>query len=60
MTEHKHHLTVTDTQPAPDGLNGRTITIACNTCDHTHQTITLRTDTEIQTELNAYNEDGAA
>lgn len=59
MTEHHHTLAVTDAKPAPEGLNGRTITITCTTCDHTHTTITLRTDREIQTEIDAYNGDVA-
>lgn len=62
MTDHKHRLAITNAEPAPEGLNGRAITITCqhDGCDHTHKTITLKTDTEIQTELDAYNEDDAA
>lgn len=55
--EHHHHLVVANVEPAPEGLNGRTFTFNCTDedCDHTHQAITLRSDDEIQTELDAYN-----
>lgn len=60
MTAHRHTWHIADTKPAPDGLNGRTITMACGTCDHTRKTITLKSDTEIQTELDAYNQSDEA
>lgn len=55
--EHHHHLVIASIEPAPEGINGRTITFECtlDDCDHTHRTVTLRPDTEIQTELDAYN-----
>lgn len=55
MTEHRHAWHIADTQPAPEGINGRTITMGCTTCDETRKTVTLKTDAEIQTELDAYN-----
>lgn len=57
-TEHRHQLAIATIGPAPEGLNGRRFTFECTTegCDHEHQTITLRSDDEIQTELDAYNQ----
>lgn len=54
--EHHHHLVIDSAEPAPEGINGRVITFTCQGCDHTHKTVTLRGDKEIQTELDAYNE----
>jgi hypothetical protein len=50
MPEHAHHWEHTNTTPAPEGINGRTIHLAC-ACGVTRSTITLRTDDEIATEL---------
>lgn len=55
MTEHRHTWHIAHTQPAPEGINGRTITIGCDNCPDTRKTVTLKTDAEIQTELDAYN-----
>lgn len=55
MTDHRHTWTVDSTEDAPEGVNGRKINMACATCPVTRSTITLRTDKEIQYELDAYN-----
>lgn len=55
MSDHRHTWTVAGDAPAPDGMNGRTVHMACTTCPVTRSTITLRTDKEIQDELDAYN-----
>ena len=45
-TEHRHTYTVTDTQPAPEGISGlaRQITIGCSDCDESRKTITEKSD----------------
>jgi hypothetical protein len=58
-TEHRHSWTIDNSEPAPEGLNGRKVTMSCTTCTDTRSTITLKTDTEIQTELDAYNAESA-
>ncbi len=55
ILDHHHTLAVTSAQPAPEGINGRTVIISCSECTYTHTTITLRGDKEIQDEIDAYN-----
>ena len=56
-TEHRHTYAITNTEPAPEGISGlaRLVTLGCTGCDESRKTITEKSDTEIQAELDAYN-----
>jgi hypothetical protein len=50
MPDHAHRWLLDRAEPAPEGINGRTIHLTC-ACGANRKTITLRTDDEINTEL---------
>lgn len=53
---HRHSWTVTATEEAPQGFQGRMVTLNCPECDDEPRTIlTLKTDAEIQVEIDAYS-----
>lgn len=55
-TEHRHHWEIQKAEPTPEGVNGRLVTLGCSECTETRPTVTLRTDAEIQVELDDYND----